>query len=128
MKLSSKLPTRNGLDESALPSSLIRAPQRTRLLIVEVQTSKIETLFDEYGDAYQVPTAQVVAAEYITNPTDCMTAKMIARKAFDDRRGADTLPDIDSPPADLLRDGVGYLAPNRLIDHETGEILEDTDA
>ena len=108
MKLSSKLPQRNGLDESDLPADLLETPTRARLLIVEVACGKTETTFDEYGDPYTIPTAQILSAEYVTGDADVMAARMIARRSFDRRRGSDPLP------------GVGVTM---TVDVATGEVL-----
>lgn len=96
MKLSSKLPKRNGLDESDLPHDLLEYPNRSRLLIVEVGCGKTETTFDEYGEPFTIPTAQVLTAEYVTSPGDLMAARLIARRSFDKRRGSDPLPGMDA--------------------------------
>ena len=126
MKLSSKLPKRNGLVESDLPADLLEEPTRTRLLVVEVACGKTETTFDEYGDPFTVPTAQVVSAEYVNHPDDVMAARVIARRAFDRRRGADTLPGVDG--AAILRHGKGLLTATTVdIDPATGEVLDGGD-
>ena len=143
MKLSSKLPKRNGLDESDLPTTLLDAPNRACLLIVEVACGKTETTFDEYGDPYTIPTAQVLTAEYVTDPTDLMTARLIARRSFDRRRGSDPLPGVDGSQdaarafRDEIADTLGtdesltITAGGRVvtihgerIDEQTGEVLE----
>ena len=141
MKLSSKLPARNGLTESALERELLRTPTKTRWLIAEVVCGKIETTFDEFGDPYQTATAQVVAGEYITDTIDLTNLRMISRRAFDARRGEDTIPGVEATPPNgvhqtglasdltrnrnLLMNGVGYLSPEVAVDMSTGEILDE---
>lgn len=140
MKLSSKLPQRNGLDESDLPADLLSNPTRARLIVVEVACGKTETTFDEYGDPFTIPTAQVVSAEYLTDPRDISTAQLLARRAFDRRRGTDTLPGVESvvrefhdSMASTMRVGesmtlsaVGKSATihGERVDPETGEVYD----
>lgn len=133
MKLSSKLPARNGLTESALERELLRAPTKSRWLIAEVVCGKIETTFDEFGDPYQTATAQLVAGEYITAPSDLTNIRMISRRAFDQRRGSDTLPGVDGlgsslQPGESITIGKATIHGSGLVNLETGEIDEDHDA
>lgn len=129
MKLSSKLPTRNGLTESGLERDLLRAPTKSRWLIAEVVCGKIETTFDEFGDPYQVATAQVVAGEYITDTIDLPNLRMISRRAFDARRGEDTIPGVDHAPMPTARELVDAYEKAQEwakgIDTETGEVLDE---
>ncbi len=142
MKLSSKLPKRNGLTESSLPARLITSPRAHRLLVVEVVTSKVETIYDEDTELeYDVPTAQIVRAEYIDDPRDISAAQLIAQRARAKRTGRDALPGLEDIAADF-RDSVastlgvgesltiesgGHVATihGERIDPATGEIVEE---
>lgn len=139
MKLSSKLPKRNGLTESDLTSDLLETPNRARLLVVEVACGKTETTFDEYGDPFTVPTAQILSAEYIVDDADLMQARTMARRAFDRRRGADSLPGVDAivrqfrdnvastlgqgTSLTISAGGKSATIDGERVDPETGEIL-----
>lgn len=97
MKLSSKLPKRNGLSESDLPAALLARPRARRLLVVEVVVEKIERIYDEEeGYKYEVPTMRVVSGEYLTDPRDISTAQVLANRTKARRTGADTLPGVES--------------------------------
>ena len=124
MKLSSKLPKRNGLVESNLPVDLLARPRARRLLVVEVVAEKIERIYDEEeGYEYEVPTMRVVSGEYLTDPRDISSAQVLAQRAKARRTGADTLPGVDA--ASILRHGKGLLTANTVgIDPETGEIID----
>ena len=128
MKLSSKLPKRNGLHESDLPRDLLARPRARRLLVVEVIVEKIERIYDEdEGYEYEVPTMRVVSGEYLTEPRDISTAQMLAGRAKATRTGSDTLPGVDA--ASILRHGKGYLTANTVgIDPETGEVIDGADS
>ena len=141
MKLSSKLPKRNGLTESNLPVDLLARPRARRLLVVEVVVEKIERIYDEEeGYEYEVPTMRVVSGEYLTDPRDISTAQVLAQRAKARRTGADTLPGVESIASEF-RDsvastlGVGESLTisagghsttihGERIDEETGEVLE----
>ena len=111
MKLSSKLPKRNGLVESDLPADLLARPRARRLLVVEVVVEKVERIYDEEeGCEYEVPTMRVVSGEYLTDPRDISTAQVLAQRCKARRTGADTLPGVD-----------------RGIDPATGEVLDGGD-
>lgn len=127
MKLSSKLPKRNGLIESDLPRDLLARPRARRLLVVEVIVEKIERIYDEEEDfEYEVPTMRVVSGEYLTDPRDISTAQMLAQRTKARRTGADTLPGVDA--ASILRHGKGFLTASTIgIDPETGEVLDGGD-
>ena len=97
MKLSSKLPKRNGLIESDLPADLLARPRARRLLVVEVVVEKIERIYDEEeGYEYEVPTMRVVSGEYLTDPRDISSAQVLAQRCKALRTGADTLPGVES--------------------------------
>ena len=97
MKLSSKLPKRNGLAESDLPQALLAHPRARRLLVVEVVVEKIERIYDEEeGYEYEVPTMRVVSGEYLTDPRDISSAQVLAQRCKALRTGADTLPGVES--------------------------------
>ena len=133
MKLSSKLPKRNGLTESGLPADLLARPRARRLLVVEVIVEKIERIYDEEeGYEYEVPTMRVVSGEYLTDPRDISSAQVLANRTKARRTGADTLPGVESVHlngadiTDILRRGKGMLTTNTVgIDPETGEVLND---
>lgn len=127
MRLSSKLPKRNGLAESDLPADLLARPRARRLLVVEVVVEKIERIYDEEeGFEYEVPTMRVVSGEYLTDPRDISTAQMLAQRTKARRTGADTLPGVDA--ASILRHGKGFLTASTIgIDPETGEVLDGGD-
>lgn len=132
MKLSSKLPKRNGLYESNLPADLLARPRARRLLVVEVVVEKIERIYDEEeGCEYEVPTMRVVSGEYLTDPRDISSAQVLAQRCKALRTGADTLPGVDRVTlngrdvTDILQRGKGLLTGRIVgIDPETGEVLE----
>ncbi len=149
MKLASKLPKRNGLDESRLPVALIRSPRVRRTLIVEVVTDKVETIYDEAEDTeYEVPTARVVSAEFVDDPHDISLVLALASRAKQRRTGQRGLPGLDLF-GDLLHDHADAMASSLpsgssmtiqttdgrttevvgtgRVDPETGEILDDED-
>jgi len=110
MKLSSKLPKRNGLTESELTGDLVDRPNARRLLIVEVIVQKVERIFDEEsGYSVDVPTARVVSGEYLTDPRDISSAQVLASRAKARRTGSDPLPGLAAVGIDLA----------------TGEVIEE---
>lgn len=141
MKLSSKLPKRNGLIESDLPAALLARPRARRLLVVEVVVEKIERIYDEEeGYEYEVPTMRVVSGEYLTDPRDIASAQVLAQRCKALRTGADTLPGVESI-AHKFRDsiastlgqgesltissgGKSATIHGERIDPDTGEVLE----
>ena len=135
MKLSSKLPKRNGLAESDLPQALLAHPRARRLLVVEVVVEKIERIYDEEeGCEYEVPTMRVVSGEYLTDPRDISSAQVLAQRCKARRTGADTLPFVDRvtlngrDATDILQRGKGLLTGRALgIDPATGEVLDGGD-
>ena len=135
MKLSSKLPKRNGLYESDLPADLLARPRARRLLVVEVVVEKIERIYDEEeGCEYEVPTMRVVSGEYLTDPRDISSAQVLAQRCKARRTGADTLPGVDRVTlnghdvTDILQRGKGLLTGRALgIDPATGEVLDGGD-
>lgn len=144
MKLSSKLPKRNGLTESTLPGVLVTGPHGRRLLIVEVTTDKIERVFDEEeGFEYDVPTMRIVSGEYITDPRDISAAQMIVDRAKAIRTGSDPLPGVGSivrtfrdnvastlgvgESLTISAGGQSATIHGERIDPETGEVYDDED-
>lgn len=141
MKLSSKLPKRNGLIESDLPSRLVSSPRARRLLIVEIVSSKVETIYDDETELeYDVPTAAIVRGEYIDDPRDITAAQLIAQRARAKRTGRDALPGMEEVArgfrdniASTLRQGESLTISSggqsatihgERIDPDTGEVLE----
>lgn len=142
MKLSSKLPKRNGLIESDLPRDLLARPRARRLLVVEVIVEKVERIYDEEGDLeYEVPTMRVVSGEYLTDPRDISSAQVLAQRCKARRTGADTLPGVESiirgfrdSTASILGQGESLTISSggksatihgERIDPDTGEVIDE---